>query len=137
MAKNLNRHPKRMVTRILQAFARHDVVYVEAYCQAPACAVRQVAFWVKDYDKGVAAHLKAGYGLRCPVCHELLTLHAARPLPEQGAEEDRAARYSVNRQIAERDAEQATPPNSIAVVDLRDLLNDALPPYAGAKDDSR
>lgn len=87
---------------------------IEAYCENPDCAAREVEFRVKENDGPTTPRLL------CPVCQRALHVHAVLTLEEARVADDRDARVSVRAQLYQAREKCVTVPLSL-------LLDDRLP----------
>lgn len=109
---------RREMTAADLAKARDDhgpLLVIEAYCEHPGCATRQVTLHLKDYDRTFKK--LAANGLVCPVCRRPLKLHWAQSFDAHEATKDYFARCSVNTQRYIRDHGRSCVPASVMADD--------------------
>jgi hypothetical protein len=56
---------------LLAARDKDYLLYVEGYCENPACMTREVRITVKDYERDI----EALNDITCPLCGSSLNLH--------------------------------------------------------------
>jgi hypothetical protein len=113
------RRVDRIAKALAEARARSSspvfVGYLELYCDAEGCSVREVVVHVAEHDRPTSPRL------HCPACLRPLKLHQAQTREERLEDDEAAARVSVNVQRWRRahPGEEAVP--------LGLLLDDRLP----------
>jgi hypothetical protein len=115
-----------IVNEVKAALGRdgQGLIQIEAYCESTDCAAREVVITIKDHDGTLVQMIDTG-GLSCPVCRRSLKLHHARSREERQAEEEVAARMSVNVQMYRRD--HLRDPGYV-LVPTAVLIDERLPP---------
>lgn len=112
-----------MIATVLRALDRSTsgLIWINAYCAATGCPVREVDIRVKDYDAELMPLLRRQEGVLCPVCQTPMQVHGAATLSEHERAAAMHARMSVNGQMYERDHSGIGAP-------LRVLIDERLPP---------
>ena len=92
-----SRRAERIATALSEARARSSspvfVGYLELYCDAAGCSVRDVVVHVAEHDRPTSPRL------HCPACRRPLKLHQAQTHEERLEDDEAAARVNVNVQL--------------------------------------
>lgn len=99
------------------------LLYIEAYCQNPSCAVRDITIHIKDHDATIVRDVSVR-GICCPVCNGITTVHFAITSRTHHERGEQLARWSVNEQMYVRDHCHS----GLVVMPVSAMNDDRLPP---------